>query len=333
MNDYCPNCNKECDIEKINTSEIFKVRGDEIEVEVEYYKCNECDIEFEDIDSEIKPIEEAYIKYRAKHNMITPEKITELRKKYNLSQREFSLILGWGGATLSRYENGGLQDDAHDRMLHLIMNPTNILELIKSHPNNLPINKRNQLIKKISFALKDESFFNWFLELLYSFSTPDIYNGYRKTDIDKIKNTILFFCENGNFKTIINKLLFYTDFKHFKEKGVSITGAHYAHGPYGPILDKYESFLASMVEGDRSIKVDEIELPDPEKIVEKYTSIEKPDFDLFVSSEKEVLHFIRDKFKNFGAKEISEFSHKEKGFISTSNGEFISYDFASSLQI
>ena len=49
MNDYCPNCNKECDIEKINTSEIFQVRGDEIEVEVEYYKCNECNIEFDHI--------------------------------------------------------------------------------------------------------------------------------------------------------------------------------------------------------------------------------------------------------------------------------------------
>jgi hypothetical protein len=35
--------------------------------------------------------------------------------------------LGQGGATLSRYENGALQSEAHDQLLKLVMQPENLL--------------------------------------------------------------------------------------------------------------------------------------------------------------------------------------------------------------
>ena len=54
---YCPNCNKECEIDKLNVTETVTVRGEKIEVDVEYIKCNECNIEFENSNSDSKPVE------------------------------------------------------------------------------------------------------------------------------------------------------------------------------------------------------------------------------------------------------------------------------------
>ena len=44
----------------------------------------------------------------------------------------------------------------------------------------------------------------------------DEYSGYRKLDLLKFYNTVLFLCKEGVVKTKLNKLLFYADFKNFK---------------------------------------------------------------------------------------------------------------------
>lgn len=50
--------------------------------------------------------------------------------------------------------------------------------------------------------------------------------------------------------------------------------------------------------------------------------------DILSDSELDVLEHIYNKFVDFGAVEISNYSHAEKGYISTSQGEIISYSYA-----
>ena len=334
MKGYCPNCNKECDIEKLNVTETVTVRGEKIDVGVEYFKCNGCGIEFEDMNSDVKPVEMAYKKYRTVHNMVTPEDIIEMRNRYSLTQKELSLILGWGGATLSRYENGSLQDEAHDRMLRLVMNPANLLDLVERHSDTISVKKRDRLIEKITEEIQTAHQGDLIFNALSRINKPDVFSGFAKLHFGKLKNALLFFCEGGIYKTIINKLLFYADFKFYKEQGVGITGARYAHLPYGPVIDNYEHILAILVESDESIELEERQLDDGGKYVGLfYCSIETPDMDIFSVKEKETMLFVRKYFRNFGSKEISDFSHNEKGYKKTSNGEHISYEYAQALQI
>jgi hypothetical protein len=77
---------------------------------------------------------------------------------------------------------------------------------------------------------------------------PDECSGYRRLDIAKLFNMILYFCKDGDFKTRINKLLFYADFLHYKQYTVSITGARYAHAIFGPVPDRYATLLAVLIE-------------------------------------------------------------------------------------
>jgi len=47
MKGICPNCEKETELELVSELETVDVRGEAIEVEVEYFHCTECGVEFE----------------------------------------------------------------------------------------------------------------------------------------------------------------------------------------------------------------------------------------------------------------------------------------------
>ena len=62
-----------------------------------------------------------------------------------------------------------------------------------------------------------------------------------------------------------------------------------------------------------------------------YTNSE-PDYSLFSNSELKILTTIKELFSEYSAKEISDFSHKEKGYQETPEGELIPFRYAESLQ-
>ncbi|MCH7922242.1 MAG: type II toxin-antitoxin system MqsA family antitoxin [Nitrospinae bacterium] len=154
--DICLKCGKESMFIVERPVEVFNVRGEPIEVEVEYYKCLVCGDKFEDSESDYDPFNEAYREYRRRHGMVQPEKIKSFRERYGLTQRELSKLLGWGGATLSRYENGSLQDEAHETALRLAMEPSNLLRLITDKPGAVEEGKRSRLIKELGEAKEEE---------------------------------------------------------------------------------------------------------------------------------------------------------------------------------
>lgn len=329
MRTICPNCEKETRIELIRTKEPLTVRGEEIIVEAEFFKCLECSEEFENTRS-ADPLEVAYWEYRRRHGMLQPEEIRDWRKSLGLTQRELSALLGWGDATLSRYENGALQDEAHEKMLRLTMQPHNLLELIKKSPDALNGEKRKKLIEELSAVEAEACSFDRIYEEQFGKYVADDLSGYKKLDLYKFSNVILFFCQEGQLKTKLNKLLFYADFKHFKEHTVSITGARYAHLPYGPVPDDYDFYFASLRKKGY-LSVDEVQVYQYHG--EFFTSQKRPDLNLFSDSELRTLEEVKEFFKDYSASQIKDFSHREQGYLKTSNREIISYKEAMSLQI
>ena len=68
---------------------------------------------------------------------------------------------------------------------------------------------------------------------------------------------------------------------------------------------------------------------------EKHQVISDCDMPKDILSDKEiqVLERIYVKFKDYGSVDISNYSHKEKGYKSTRPGEIISYAYAKDLQL
>jgi putative zinc finger/helix-turn-helix YgiT family protein len=118
MPEYCLTCDYEDELEALREPVTVNVRGEPIEVTKEFYKCPACGESF--ISSRGHDMfNEAYREYRRRHDMLQPESIIQLRQQYGLTQEEFSTLLGWETSTLSRYENGALQEESQDTLLKL----------------------------------------------------------------------------------------------------------------------------------------------------------------------------------------------------------------------
>ena len=59
MKNICPVCEKIVGLKHVKKKETFNIRGEKIEIDADYFKCLECNGEFEDPKSEYDPIENA----------------------------------------------------------------------------------------------------------------------------------------------------------------------------------------------------------------------------------------------------------------------------------
>lgn len=328
MKRTCPNCEKETDILEVKMKESISVRNENVEIDVMYFQCKECDIEFENT-REYDALEEAYKVYRRRHDMLQPEDIKEWRKRYGLTQKELGQILGWGGATLNRYENGALQSEAHEKFLRLAMEPNNLIKLIEESGESLGKEKKARILYELETEQEEANSFELLFEERFGRYSPDEFSGYQSLHLSKLFNAIIYFCKGGVLKTKLNKLLFYADFKHFKDYTVSITGSRYLHYDYGPVPRKYEFLTAELAE--KELKVEEIIFGNFSGY--NYVSIEEPDLSIFEDSELKVLAEVKQYFKNYSSTQIKDFSHKETAYQQTSYGESISYIYSSDLQL
>ena len=193
MNGFCPNCEKVSPLEIIRKVEEFNIRGEMIVVEVEYYHCQECGEDFENSKTTIDPYTTAYREYRIKKGMLQPEEIRKLRNQRGLTQKEFSDLLGIGIATLNRYENGGLQSEAHDRNMRLSIEPRNFINLISNSQGILSDSKKQRIISQLAEVSKSS-----YLEItkeVFGNYKADLYSGYKKFELEKFLeiNKILLF--------------------------------------------------------------------------------------------------------------------------------------------
>lgn len=329
MKRVCPNCEKEAEIKTIRAKERIEVRGEPIEVEAEYSKCSACGAEFENTRGH-DALDVAYREFRARRGMLQSEEIAAWRKSMGFTQKELSGLLGWGGATLSRYENGALQDETHEKMLRLAMEPHNLLKLILESREVLSGEKKERLVKELSAAEAESCSFERIFEDKFGRYDPDEFSGYKKLDVQKLFNAILFFCRGGQLKTKLNKLLFYADFKHFKEYTVSMTGVQYVHLQYGPVPNNYEFYFAELI-SEGKLDLDEVQIG--QYIGENTSSRTEPDISVFADSEIKVLSEVKEFFKSYGSSDIKNFSHQERGYLETEKNRLISYRYAEFLQI
>jgi putative zinc finger/helix-turn-helix YgiT family protein len=275
------------------------------------------------------PFELAYKEYRRKHALLQPEEIASWRKAHHLTQGEFAKLLGIGVATLNRYENGALQNESHENLLRLAMGSSNLLKLIEKSEEIFSETRKKKLLETLKESEEFSSSLDETIMINFGSAERDSLNGFRKLDLSKLYNAVLFFSRDGVLKSKLNKLLFYADFKHFKEYTLSITGLRYAHLPYGPVPDNYAMYYATMFSKGL---VEFMEEPYPKGYVgELIKAIKEPDLNIFSPSELRIIASVMEDFKGYTATQIQEFSHKEKGYEQTSDGEIISYAHANDL--
>lgn len=331
MHAFCPNCEKETSQHFINRVEEIKIRELQIPVHLEYYVCEECGKDYEKPQPDYDPLDAAYREYRKRKGMLQPEDIRSFRKEIGLTQDELSRVLGIGIATLNRYEKGALQTDAHDQVIQLLKQPANLLNVLQAKPELLDETTRKGLIHQLlENSILGGDLLENAVERFGNYA-PDLFSGYLRFDATKLFQAMKYFCFGQKIiKRMLVELLFTADFKHFKEHGVSITGARYAYAKNGPVLLQATTWLAAASEWKSELICED--QSSSEYLAEIYTSGE-PEYKVFSPSELSVLAAVKDRFQNLEQHQIKETFQPAFSYRKAKNGELISYQLAHELEI
>ena len=181
MKVYCPYCKKEVDY-KIEKREVKEFRGIEINTYENVAVCKKCNNDLYVEKIEEKNNERIYALYREKTNIIKPQDIVSLRKKYDISQRELTSILEFGKMTINRYERGGVPTKAQSDYLRLLIeNDNKFVEKVKEAYKKGNISEKTFLLSLESIARQGLA---KNIELFYSSCFP-IYGTIRYAELTK----------------------------------------------------------------------------------------------------------------------------------------------------
>lgn len=128
----CYMCSETHDVLIVEETQKTNYKGVEIVYSGVYEYCEHADEMFESEEminvNRLKLIDV----YRAKVGLLNSSQIVALREKYKLSQKDFSEMLEWGLATITRYENHQVQDRVHDDVMRkLDIDPVWFIELLE----------------------------------------------------------------------------------------------------------------------------------------------------------------------------------------------------------
>ena len=333
MRKYCEECGKEVETKIITKRECYEVCRESVEVNAQILVCAECGAEFycEEIDQ--MTLVQAYNEYRRRHKLLMPEEIKNIREQYGLSQRSFAKLLNWGDKTIFRYENGSIQDKAHNTLLLFLRDPENMRIYLTENEVMLGARQKEKLLETIVKLKQNDKYHagRRFAQQLFV-DVPCETNGYRTLDYDKFCAMVLFFAHKNKelLKTKLMKLLNYSDMIFYKENGISISGARYIHLPYGPVPEKFDILLGAM-EADHIAHIDVVY----DHGYERHQVIPETDIPEGILSDSElaVMERIDNKFATYGSVEISKYSHQETGYRVTETGEIISYCYAKDITL
>lgn len=285
-----------------------------------YYQCEDTEEKFEDEHFSALNYNQVVNQYRVRHRIPFPEQIKEIRQKYDLSAARMADILGMGANSWRNYEDGEIPSRANANLILMISEPKEFKDYIQKY-SELEDKERDKILKHLQIFKTDSCFCN---DPLYRFySQPDITTGFKAFNREKTKKVILYFAEQQSpYKTKMNKLLFYSDFVHFRNTAQSITGLRYAAIPHGPVPNHFEYLFEALVEeGIISKETTMTDFGELEQILP--SGEEHFDPSLFNASELDAMEYVSNRFKDASASYIAEMSHREPAWKDNFEGKKI----------
>ncbi|MBR6405086.1 MAG: DUF4065 domain-containing protein [Lachnospiraceae bacterium] len=328
----CPLCDKIHEVEERKRLATITLKGEKVSYEERYYFCQNADEdenEFETGSMTNENLLNARNAYRIKKGLLTSDEIVAIRENYGLSQVDLARLLGWGEATISRYESKAIQDEAYDTMLRLIKdNPLQALEFLKKNAAKFSGIKRYEVRAKIIEKLDSygkEYLSRQALEGEYAgLEEPSDSNGFVVLNIDKIEAAISYIADQVSnlFKVKLMKMLWYVDARSYKLYGHAITGLVYRHNEMGALPVGH--YLLMNLE---NLNVHEEESFNYDSMLHIYPT-QGMDYGVLTDEDKEVIDSVIQRFKSYKAKEIVDYMHEERAYRETKSGEIIPFSLA-----
>lgn len=324
----CPICNQTHKIEFRERVTQALLKDEVVEYKEKYYVCDLSDEEENEftpakiMDENLLRVRDAY---RVKKNLLTSSQIASIRKYYNLTQSEYSNLLGWGDITVTRYESKSIQDETYDNIMKISKeNPLFTLECLEKHKEKFSDEKystiKNNIIKRVqeissAYLVKEQ-----ILAQYVAYGELSEYNGMKLLDIEKVSNVIGYFSNliPELYKVKLMKLLWYADAVFFRRYNKAMTGLVYTHMTYGALPIGYNEIIR--LPSVKVIEKNSMEFSQYQIVPNKEISLSS-----FNAEELSVLSLVVDTFKSYNTEAIVNYMHKEKAYKETEPREVISY--------
>ena len=286
-------------------------RKEDFEIYFHCYQCEDTGEKFETQEQSELNYNQVINLFRAKHQIPSTDEIIEIRKKYGVSAKMMSQILGFGVNMYSKYESGEVPSLSNGVSIRLAQNPY-AFESLLGRCLDLDEDKKMNILNRIQ-KLKDIRKDEWLSRISTEIAT--LKNGFRAFDLIRFHNMIKYFAESlSPYKVKLNKLLFYADFECFKRFGLGMSGLEYQAIQMGPVPNHFQSQF-DLAQRNGIVRIDE-QLFSNGMVGEKFESIgSKFNADVFSKNELDVLDHILNLFKETSTNDIIEMSHEEKAWI------------------
>lgn len=304
----CPLCDKMHEVEERVRMSTLWVKDEEVTYEEHFFKCDhmpESESEFATGVMTNTNLLNARNAYRVKKGLLTSQDIVKIREGYGLSQVDLARLLGWGEATISRYESKAIQDEAYDIMLRLIQdNPLQALEFLKRNGEKFTSEKKNDMKERMMRRLN--AYGKEFLarqqfegDYVYYEELSDS-NGYTVLNIDKIEAVTSYLARAMRYfyKVKWMNSLWYADALAYNRTGKTITGMVYRNEKTGSMPIGHESLLNL----DNIWTEDEIQ--DDGEVRTVICPNDTVDYAVLDEAEREILNIVIHRFKDAKTSEM-----------------------------
>ncbi|WP_409199653.1 Panacea domain-containing protein [Methanobrevibacter sp. DSM 116169] len=150
-----------------------------------------------------------------------------------------------------------------------------------------------------------------------------------KLNKEKLKAVLHFIiskcgCKHNVGRTVLYKLLYFSDFNFYELYETSLTGETYIRKKNGPIPQHFKEIRNDLVDEN---KIEEHSGKAIDYTKYFYNSLKEPNTNNLNSSEINVINDIINKLSDKNATEISNYSHGDMPWKVTNNEEEIDYEF------
>ncbi len=330
----CTCCMEEHEVKTVCVTEHISFKNVQVEYEAIYSYCDLAEelymdeIQMRENDMAMKEA------YRKEEGLLTSKEIIGIREKYNISQSDLCLLLGWGGKTITRYEGHQVQDKAHDMILKKLDNdPEWFLNLLVEARDRLPLELYKKYFEMAStlFARNQDLYLRKAIEAKYAkFQNPSIINGNVRLSLDKTVDVIRYFANSAKvtnlYKVKLMKLMWYADAFSFKKRGYAITGLVYQAMPMGAVPIGHDSIIDL-----KGVPCEEVDMG--ETYAYHFQLKENVKGSSLSDEDRDILDVVIERVGRMSKNEIVDFMHKEQAYIKTLPKDVISFKYVASLQI
>lgn len=147
-------------------------------------------------------------------------------------------------------------------------------------------------------------------------------------NIKKLKETFLYILEKIGAlpnigEAVICKILYFIDFDYYEKYEEQLIGATYIKNHHGPTPVAFTEIVKQMENDNDLVQVVKKYFQYDQK---KYLPRRKANLSIFSAREKELIDAEIERFKDFNASKIKEYSHKDVPWIGSADLQPISYE-------